>query len=184
MSFIARNIPNQTELERAFSYHQDSGKLYRKRKDVSSAKNVSFCKMWNSRYADKEAGTNFQGYVSVHLNGKIYLAHRIIWVMNKGEIPNGFIVDHIDGDRANNRLSNLRLATQKANLRNQGKNAGNSSGVPGVYWVGRVNRWRAMCKTDRKIHHLGYFEEKRDAIEAAANFRRSNGFTERHICGV
>ncbi|EPU3949756.1 HNH endonuclease [Klebsiella michiganensis] len=73
---------------------------------------------------------NRDGYLRVGLNYKRYLLHRIIWELHNGPIPDGMEIDHIDGEKTNNRLSNLRLATHQQNLHNTKKRKDGESILP------------------------------------------------------
>lgn len=87
------------------------------------------------------------------------LLHRVI-----AGTPEGMDTDHIDGDGLNNRRSNLRHATTSQNIQNQRIAMHNTSGVKGVHWFKRDEKWRAEIQTHGKTRHLGLFE----TIEAAA----------------
>lgn len=109
------------------------------------------------------------GYWRVTLNSKKYLNHRIVWALTHNQDPGAFIVDHIDGNIVNNHPSNLRLATQKENLRNRAKlEKRNSSGVTGVRWCDHRKKWQACICVNRKFVFLGRF----DSLEKAAIVRR------------
>ncbi len=104
------------------------------------------------------------GYRMVRVGGKGYLAHRLAWFMFHGEWPSGDI-DHINRDRTDNRLSNLRLATRQQNLRNARLSSLNSCGSKGVHlYQGRY--WSAAIWNDGKKKHLGYFDTQELAAEA------------------
>lgn len=75
------------------------------------------------------------------------------------------IVDHIDGDRSNNRLNNLRVTKKLKNPINCKKYKNNKSGVIGVYWNSRLEKWCASIGINKKIIHLGVFEVFEDAVE-------------------
>ena len=82
----------------------------------------------------KEAGTNaHHGYRAVMVDGKKHYVHRIVWEMNNGEISSSLCIDHIDGDRSNNRLENLRLLSLSLNQRNTVIPKNNPLGIIGVY---------------------------------------------------
>lgn len=102
---------------------------------------------------------NSAGYLKVSINGKYYLAHRIIYEMFYGAIPKDLQVDHIDGDRRNNYIANLRLASCKENGANRGKPENNSSGFKGVDWSKYHNKWRV--RVNHK--HVGYFQDLESA---------------------
>ena len=100
------------------------------------------------------------------------LVHRIIWRILKGEIPSGFVIDHIDGNTFNNKITNLRLVTLKGNAENRKLNINTSTGVKGVLFVGGINaRWRATWKKEGhkrsksfSVLKFGYERAKRLAI--------------------
>ncbi len=98
-------------------------------------------------------------FISVKLLGKPTLAHRIIWEMHNGPIPVDMLIDHIDGNPWNNRLSNLRLATQSQNLRNRGTIRANRYGLKGVSMT-PTNKYAAYIKVNYKKLHLGTFDTK------------------------
>lgn len=121
------------------------------------------------RDAGKVAGNKAKhGYITVRVNYKLYYAHRIIWEMHNGPIPKGMQVDHIDMDRANNRLLNMRLANNAQNNSNRGLQSNNTSGYKGVSWDKSKGKWAAQIKVGAKNHHIGRF----DSIEEAASARR------------
>ena len=105
------------------------------------------------------------GYYRVKLSGKVYYAHRLAWFMSYGTWPEGQL-DHKDGDKSNNRLSNLRLATPVQNSTNQKTPANNTSGVKGVHWIKKKKRWQAQITNNGKQIRLGYFVNFDDAVEA------------------
>jgi hypothetical protein len=115
-----------------------------------------------------EAGTpSGCGYRQVKFNGIAYKAHRLIWLMQTGEWPEHEI-DHINGDRADNRWSNLRAATTAQNKQNLAKRTDNSTGATGVHWDKRINRWFGQIHANGKQHYLGSFDSKEEAAAAYA----------------
>lgn len=106
------------------------------------------------------------GYRVVNINRTLYPAHRLIWLMVTGIWPGGDL-DHADGQRANNRWSNLREVTRSQNNANSRLRKSNAAGVKGVYLV-RGKRWRASIRIGGRGHHLGYFATKEAAAEAYA----------------
>jgi hypothetical protein len=130
------------------------------------------CKNWNSYFSGRYAGTICQeGYLRITLYRRVYLAHRLAWLIMTGEWPTHHI-DHIDGDRSNNKFSNLRVATHAENLRNRGANSNNTSGHKGVYWHKRARKWAASIKSDHGYSHLGLFNDKESAANAYAEAAR------------
>ena len=105
-----------------------------------------------------------QGYKTVMVEGKSYLAHRLAWFLVNGEWPADQL-DHIDRDRANNRLSNLRPCTNQQNCWNMQRQPG-SSGVRGVHWDRQKCLWMATMRVEGKTKYLGRFKDIEDAAAA------------------
>ncbi len=106
-------------------------------------------------------------------------AHRVAWVVYYGKWPKGQI-DHINGDRADNRIGNLRDVNSSKNSRNSKMKSNNTSGHNGIYWYERYGKWQVSGGADGRKKHIGYFEDLEDAIAARAEFNRQNGYSERH----
>ncbi len=105
------------------------------------------------------------GYVSIRIDKKLYLAHRLAWLYTEGYFPENFI-DHIDRNTSNNIRKNLREATNQCNIRNSKRRNDNASGITGIYWYKSKSQWRAQIMVNQKSIHLGYFENKIDAVKA------------------
>ncbi len=103
------------------------------------------------------------GYRRIKIKNKNYLVHRIIWLMVKGSWPEEQL-DHINGIRHDNRLENLREATESENKQNKKKSLNNQSGYIGVTKHGE--RWQAQIKVDKKRFYLGTFSDPKEAHEA------------------
>jgi hypothetical protein len=110
--------------------------------------------------------TQIDGYRRVRLRGRNYKAHRLAWLLHYGVDPGRLHIDHIDGNRSNNAIDNLRLCTQRQNSRNIPIKKNNTSGVPGVSWHHHTKKWRAYVNKDRKQHYLGVFETLHEAVAA------------------
>lgn len=116
--------------------------------------------------AGSQAGSLWpSGYVGVRVGQKTYLAHRLAWAFVNDEWPTTD-VDHVNRIPADNRISNLRLATRSQNMANCGLRSTNKSGVKGVYWSKRKSRWIARVQKDGKHGWVGSFEELEDAEKA------------------
>jgi hypothetical protein len=132
--------------------------------------------VWKSTVAShvkkgKPAGSiSDQGYRTIMIGGRNYRAHRLAWLFVYGEWPD-FEIDHINRDRLDNRIENLRLAGRKENMRNTKRRTDNTSGVKGVYWSRQRNKWIAQIHVAGKHIHLGVYtckEKARKAYEIAA----------------
>lgn len=105
------------------------------------------------------------GYVVIRIYGEQYFAHRLAWLYIEGYFPENEI-DHKDRDKANNRIKNLREVSRQCNARNTGNRSDNTSGVKGVFWHKRANKWQAQIKTNRKRESLGLYENFDNAVMA------------------
>jgi hypothetical protein len=121
---------------------------------------------WNDRYAGKVAGSiNQNGYRQILINKKSYRSHRLAWLLFYGEWPS-LCIDHIDRNKINNRINNLRLATRAENGRNSDIQKNNTTGATGVYWRGKRRKFEAQIRNNGKIKSLGYFNNIEDAKKA------------------
>lgn len=98
--------------------------------------------------------------------GKKFRVHVAIWEMHNGPIPNGLMIDHIDGNPFNSRLNNLRLANHSQNQSNIPKKRHNTSGFKGVYWRAERGAWRAEIRARKKKYMLGTFKTPEEAHAA------------------
>lgn len=106
-----------------------------------------------------------RGYVKFMVDGRSYLAHNLAWLYVHGDWPRGTI-DHIDRDRSNNRISNLRLATASQNQANRGKQRNNTSGYKGVYWVESSGKWLAKVVFRGRQYSFGLHDSAEAAHDA------------------
>lgn len=114
-----------------------------------------------------------KGYHRVSVDSERYQAHRVAWLHHYGEWPSQFI-DHINGDRADNRIANLRQATSQLNLENlRTPQKNSSSGLLGVHWSKQDGKWRAEIGSNRKKTHLGTFASPEMAHSAYLEAKRA-----------
>lgn len=118
-------------------------------------------------------GTLSHGYIVMSVDGSLYAAHRLAWLWVHGELPMGDI-DHIDGDRANNRLANLRDVDRSMNLQNlrSAKSHNKSTGVLGAYLHKPSGRYTSRIGVNGKNLHLGMFDSIEDAHAAYLEAKR------------
>lgn len=127
------------------------------------------CNSWNARFVGKPAGSpSSKGYLNVRFAKRLHKAHRVVWEMFNGPIPIGMQVDHINGDKTDNRLENLRLATNAENARNSGPQRNNTSGLIGVSMRKANNRWVSYIQANGNRISLGEFDTKGLAAVARA----------------
>ncbi len=127
----------------------------------------------------QEAGSMDNGYRRLYVGGKSVYSHRVIWCMVYGEWPQHEI-DHINGDRTDNRLANIRDVPAVVNARNQGLRRDNTSGCGGVIWHAQSRKWRAVVQGRFGRHDMGLFPDKDDAERAVLAKRAELGFSADH----
>ncbi len=143
-------LPPLHELEELFSYCEETGSLIR-------IKTTG----WRSKAGQVAGSVNRDGYLRVRVNRVEYMVHRLIWkLVTKEDIPEGYILDHIDRDRQNNRIENLRLSDAKLNQNNRNPDEG-------VSYDSRTNqkltkRWCATLRGKK----IGYYATKEEAHSA------------------
>lgn len=105
------------------------------------------------------------GYLLIRVCSRLHKAHRLAWLYVYGSWPTDQI-DHINRNRSDNRISNLREVTNKQNNQNRSKPSNNTSGHPGVSWYKRDSKWQAQITHNQKDIFLGYFTTLEEAISA------------------
>ena len=119
-------------------------------------------KRWNTRYAGTKAGTPAKdGYTLLRLYAKPYYAHRIIWEMHNGPIPEGLVIDHINCNPSDNRIENLQLVTRHRNQQRR---------TDGKGFTKQQGKFRAQKKHNSKMHHIGMFGTPCGAYMASRMF--------------
>jgi len=116
--------------------------------------------------------TKSNGYISVGIDNKEYLLHRLIFMYYKGYLPN--YVDHIDNNHKNNKIENLRECSNQQNSFNAKKSKNNTSGIKGISWSKDRKKWEAKCQINRKTIHLGRFSDINEASKALMEFRKKH----------
>ena len=123
------------------------------------------------------AGTpHSTGYIQITVNGKLYLAHCIIWEIHNVPIPHDKILDHKNRIRTDNNITNLRLVMYSQNQKNRSKNKNNTSGYSGVYWDATRKLWVAEIKINKKTLHKTRFYDLNDAISFRKSLEELYGF--------
>ena len=161
-----------------FTYDEATGNLIWKTRPREHFKTDKDHRWWNKRYPGTIAGCKVShrggvpGWMNVTVYGVQYSAQNIVWEMFNGPVPEGKVIDHIDGDPWNNRRSNHRPATHKENGYNKGVYRNNKSGIPGV--IQRpCGKFRTFITKDQKRIWLGQYatiEEAKAIRDAAAKF--------------
>ncbi len=146
----------QQKLQEIFSYDPDSGEFIRIKRVRA-----------RDRVGQRAGASTTNGYRCIGIDGKTYLEHRLAWLYMTGEWPVNQI-DHVNMNRSDNRFANLREATaseNKYNAKARGGAMASKSGLKGVHWNARINRWAARITVNGKMRCLGH-----STCPAAASF--------------
>ncbi len=100
---------------------------------------------------------NKDGYIQLSIQKKKYYAHRLVYLYHHGYMPD--YVDHIDGDKSNNRIENLRPASLHQNNYNVKTPKSNKSGVKNVHWNKKNNNWNVTLAANNKSMYFGAFDD-------------------------
>lgn len=155
------SLPSQAKLREDFTYDPETGDFI--------------------RYDGRWGGVSKRGYIQLTYEGTTYVVHRLIWMWVYSEEPEQ--IDHINGDRQDNRLENLRNVDHKTNCRNKRKSTANKSGFNGVIWDIETWQWRAQININGKTIHIGSYNTPQDAADARRDFIAEfypDHFSDRH----
>jgi hypothetical protein len=128
---------------------------------------------WNTRYAGKPCAAPHNGYLRFHYKGEFFLVHRMVWFLHHGYWPD--LIDHINGDKSDNRMSNLREASRADNSRNMRFARDAPVGVrqmPGGKFQARIGLNGAI--------HVGTFASMDEAVAARREALIENGYHQNH----
>ncbi len=151
-----RSPLTQQRLRECLDYNPETGAFTRKIGSSRSPVGSVVGNPWGST-----------GYLCCCVDAKRYSLHRLAWFYVHGMWPPND-VDHINGVKTDNRLTNLRCATRSQNMRNMGPPRHNTSGFKGVCFDKMNGKWLAYIQIDRKIKNLGRFETIEEARDAYA----------------
>ena len=157
----------QKEIKEMLSYNPNTG-----------------CFIWmvsrgSAKVGDAAGGINGKGYFQIRVKGKIYLSHRLAWMITHGKFPE-YDTDHINHDRADNRIVNLREVTRQENMKNASLYKTNTSGCCGISWFKSDGKWMAYIKLNGKDAYLGLFTDKFEAICARKSAENTHGYHANH----
>ena len=162
-------LPSNARLNEVLSYNPKTGELrWKVNKRNVKAGNKAGCLLRRT------------GYRSISIDGAVYLEHRICYKIATGWDPGMFEIDHINGVRDDNRISNLRMVDHATNGKNTCMKKNNSSGHNGIYFHKATKKWMARARVNHKWHYLGIFEKLEDAVAARAAADVKYGFHVNH----
>ncbi len=160
-------------VKRLITYNPETGKMiWNARPETMFAASGSHsaahrCAIWNAKNAGRPALEIKmpQGYLQGGIGGHRICAHRVAWAIAKGEWPKQHI-DHINGNRSDNRIENLRDVSPSTNLHNRPAQRNSQSGVKGVCWDKSKGMWLAQICVEKKNYRLGHFADIGEASNA------------------
>lgn len=139
---------NKEYLNEFFSYESDGG--------LVRVKNSP-----HSRMGKLRGHLRGDGYIRVHVSGRLYYLHRLVWMFFNGEIADGFDIDHINRNRSDNRVTNLRLAKRYENSQNiSGARSTSKTGIVGVCLDKRSGKYVASISIKRKFYKKLFLNKK------------------------
>ena len=165
--------PSVDYLRQRIAFVAETGKMIWKR-------HPEMPEWWNNRFAGTPAINTLDknGYLVGAVDSIKVSAHRVLWAMVHGDWP--IQIDHINHDKADNRLDNLRQVSQSENIRNRPLFKNNTSGACGVYWCKQTQKWRATIGVNGKAICLGRYACKETAISVRKDAQAEHDFHENH----
>lgn len=180
-----RRVIEKSVAHSVLDYDAETGSFVWKERPRSMFSGDRRFESWNRKYANKPAGNIFSpkrartSYLVIPVLGITYRAHVIAWVLHYGVMPKG-VIDHINGDGLDNRISNLRDCDLSTNASNARMYRNNKSGVCGVHWRDYRNKWVSIIQKDGARQCLGSFDTLLDAACARKSAENALGFSSRH----
>ncbi len=153
------NITTYDTVRRLFEYRSEGALVWKEKRGLNLTKGV--IAGWPGK----------DGYWRVRVEGKAFRLHRVIFLWHHGYLPE-IGVDHIDNNSLNNRIDNLREASQSCNMRNSGDYRNNKSGVKGVFWHKGNSMWLATIGVAGRPKNAGYYHDFDEAVLARLTAER------------
>jgi hypothetical protein len=154
------------------AYNAETGELRWKVRPREHFKHLAGFVRFDRHLAGKRAGVldTAKNYRRVKLAKRLLQEHRVTWLLHYGEWPN-LDIDHINRDRSDNRICNLRLATSSQNAHNTVLSSSNTSGYKGVSWESQTKKWRACLWFENTLMRLGRFSTPEEAYAVVSQKR-------------
>ena len=178
-----RKLPDVELLRKFFSYNPETGELTRLALDDSFDFGIPprVVKSYNLKWAGVVCKSlDKDGYVVVSINDHIYRGHRIAYAIYYGFDPFPLQIDHISGDKKDNRIENLRMCDNATNCRNVKRNNKNTSGETGVYWCKEKRRWRVMLQVNGRYKSFGRYVSFDQAVARRRSLALEYGYHPNH----
>lgn len=174
-----RKVVSAETFRELLDYDENTGLFTWKSRDKRHI-SLKCLKQWNTRWAGNPAfiHSDYGGYLRASIFGTFFSAHRVAWAMVYGDPVPDFL-DHIDGDRQNNRISNLRPASKAENSKNRGVRSDNTTGRTGIHRT-KCGTYKVRIFVFGRDTYIGTFKKFDDAVSARQNAERFYGFSDGH----
>jgi hypothetical protein len=154
---------SQEYLKECLEYNPETGVFFWLYRPLKHFKSERRQRIFNSVYSGKPCGhLSEEGYLVIRFDGMLHKAHRLAWLYVYGELPKQWL-DHINRNRSDNRICNLRLASPALNAQNASTRKDNTSGIPGVSWHKATGKWVVQISKQGKSTHVGLFPTIQEA---------------------
>ncbi|WPJ68520.1 hypothetical protein OMDBNIEC_00034 [Salmonella phage STP-SP5] len=173
MTFKPKPLPDQKYLQKILTYCSETGVLTWNQRFNARTKQYEGC------IAGYILKTNSgKKYISIEIDQNVYLAHRIIWKMLYNEEPDQ--IDHDNGNGLDNRLINLNKSNKFINACNHKRRKDNTSGVTGVSFHKRYQKWQVRINNKGQRIHLGNYDTFEEAVRVRKQAEREYNFNPKH----
>lgn len=171
-------------LRQLLRYEPETGLLLWRQRDAcfyAHADKASLAKRWNAQFAGRAALIHIgeHGYRYGAVLGRKVKAHRVAWALHFGVWPCG-VIDHINGDRLDNRIANLRDTDHAGNGRNAKRSTANRSGHTGVSWCATQAKWKVQIRDRGRKVTVGRYASLAEAVSARDRANLEFGYHENH----
>lgn len=186
MNKLKRKPVDVELVTRLIDYDHETGVMTWRERPMSLFQSARVGKGWNTKYAGKTAsGAKWSGYPTVCIFDDRYLAHRVAWAIFYQSQP-PLILDHIDGDRANNRISNLRSVSASENAKNCSVRSDNKTGISGIWRISPKKNGKPWAVAMGGSERMEYRRHRTfcAALRHRNAYAKSLGCTARHGIGV
>lgn len=179
-AFYEGGSMNKEMIDSLLSYDPETGIFVWKNRERELFKSQRSFAQWNDKYSGKIAGTKKKdsGYIIISVFKNLVRAHHLAWIIQYGTKPTGEI-DHINGNRDDNRILNLRDITKAENAKNKCLSKRNKTGFHGIS-LHKNGKYRVKAMALNTQKHLGYFKDINDAVLARKEFEAANGYHINH----
>ena len=175
--------PYSELLRELLDYNPETGQLFWRPRKRYLFKHERDYTGFNSTWAGQPAlnSVSNKGYLVGTLLNKTLSSHQAIWCLVYGDFPpKGYVIDHINGQPTDNRISNLRCVTHQGNSKNKKLGSNNNTGQIGVTWDRQAKKWKVSVAKEKKLKFVGRFLDFNEACAARKQAEKDCGYHKNH----